>query len=98
MSNPHPIQIEGGHTMDTLRTPAEAIQRVLCDRVIEACAVTMFQKLDAPVDVIVDRLAAYTFAQLVQIEGKDAAARMLRDIAQQIEDGALDASERGKGN
>ena len=84
--------------METPRTPAEAMQRVLCDRLIESCAGTMFQKLDAPVEVIVDRLAAYTFSQLIQISGKDGAARMLRDIAQQIEDGALDACERGKGN
>lgn len=84
--------------MEIPRTPAEAMQRVLCDRLIEACAVTMFQKLDAPVEVIVDRLTAYTIGQLMQIEGKDGAARMLRDIAQQIEDGALDACERGKAN
>lgn len=84
--------------MDRPKTPAEAMQRVLCDRLIESCAVTMFQKLDAPVEVIIDRLAAYTFAQLVQIEGRDGAACVLRDLAQQVEDGALDACERGKGN
>lgn len=84
--------------MEIPRSPAEAMQRVLCDRLIEACAVTMFQKLDAPVEVIVDRLTAYSIGQLMQIEGKEGAAHMLRDIAQQIEDGALDANERGPGN
>jgi|GEM_PF-2967327 len=84
--------------MERPRTPAEAMQRILCDRLIESCAVTMFQKLDAPVEIIIDRLAAYTFAQLVQIEGRDDAARILRDLAQQIEDGALDTYERGEGN
>lgn len=84
--------------MDRPKPPAEAMQRILCDRLIESCAVTMFQKLDAPVEVIIDRLAAYTFAQLVQIEGKEGAARILRDLAQQVEEGALDAYERGKGN
>lgn len=84
--------------MERPRTPAEAMQRILCDRLIESCAVTMFQKLDAPVEVIVDRFTAYSIAQLMQVEGKDGAARMLRDIAQQIEDGALDANERGPEN
>ncbi|MDK1385116.1 hypothetical protein QN224_06810 [Sinorhizobium sp. 8-89] len=84
--------------MERPRTPADAMQRVLCDKLIESCAATMFQKLDAPVEVIVDRFVAYTFAQLVQIEGRVGAARMLRDLAQQIEDGALDAYERGEGN
>ncbi|MDW9618315.1 hypothetical protein [Sinorhizobium meliloti] len=84
--------------METPRTPAEAMQRILCDRLIESCAVTMFQKLNAPVEVIIDRFTAYSIAQLMQIEGKGGAARMLRDIAQQIEEGALDANERGPGN
>jgi hypothetical protein len=85
-------------TMEPPKTPAEAVQRVLCDRLIESCAVSMFQKLDAPVEVIIDRLTAYAVGALTQVEGKDGAARMLRDIAQQIEDGALDACKRGKGN
>ncbi len=84
--------------MEQPRTPAEAVQRVLCDRLIESCAVTMFQKLDAPVEVIIDRLTAYTIGALTQVEGKDGAARTLRDIAQQIEDGTLSACERGKAN
>lgn len=84
--------------MERPRTPPEAMQRVLCDRLIEACAETMFDEVRAPVEVIVDRLATYTVAQLVQLEGKESAARILRQIVKQIEDGAFDACERRSGN
>ncbi|MDE3766144.1 MULTISPECIES: hypothetical protein [Sinorhizobium] len=84
--------------METPRTPAEAMQHILCDRLIEACAETMFDEVRAPVEVVIQRLAAYTLAQLIKIEGRNGAAHILRDIAQQVEDGALNAYERGKGN
>lgn len=84
--------------MKMSKTHADAMQRVLCDRLIEACAETMFDEVRAPVEVVIQRLAAYTFAQLIKIEGRNGAAHILRDIAQQVEDGALNAYERGKGN
>lgn len=84
--------------METPRTPAEAMHRILCDRLIEACAETMFDEVRAPVEVVIQRLAAYTLAQLIKIEGRSGAAHILRDIAQQVENGALNAYERGKGN
>ncbi|MER9217817.1 hypothetical protein NKI48_02625 [Mesorhizobium sp. M0644] len=80
--------------MEPPKTSAEAAQKALCDRLVEACAETMFNQIGAPVEMIVDRLVTYCVGQMVTVVGKDGAVRILRHVIQQVEDGVFDASER----
>ena len=65
-------------------------QKAYCDLVVSRAAELMEVDVDAPVQMIVDRLLTYVAAQIVVRCGRDEASNMLRFAAGRIDSGAFD--------
>jgi hypothetical protein len=73
-------------------TRTDATRRA-CDEIVARAVDTMTTETEADIGMALDRLLTYAAAQAVLLEGRAPAGALFRNIAAQIEEGALSRVE-----
>lgn len=75
-------------------TDAEELAQIdlkeACDLIVVRAVELMVLRLGTPMPMMLDRILSYAAAQTCSIDGKPAAARMFRSLADNIEAGRFD--------
>lgn len=74
----------------TIEGEQEAQRRNVCDEVIGRATKIMVEEVGASIEMMLDRLFTYAAAQSFHTQGKANTVRAMREMAKNIEDGALD--------
>ena len=74
----------------TIEGEQEEQRKAVCDEIIHRAASMMVDEVGASIPMMLDRLFTFATAQAYLIEGKKGAAAILREMAGNIDKGALD--------
>lgn len=74
----------------TIEGEQEEQRKLVCDEVIGRAANIMIDEVGASIEMMLDRMFTYAAAQSFVTQGKANTVRAMREMAKNIENGALD--------
>lgn len=74
----------------TIEGEQEEQRKAICDEIIARAANIMVGEVGASIEMMLDRMFTYASAQSFQSHGKASTVRAMREMATNIEQGALD--------
>ncbi|KAB2705055.1 MULTISPECIES: hypothetical protein [Brucella] len=82
----------------TIEGEQEEQRKAVCDEIIHRAASMMVDEVGASIPMMLDRVFTFATAQAYIIQGKEGAAAILREMASNIDKGALDFLKLDEGS
>lgn len=82
----------------TIECEQEEKRKIVCDEIIHRAANLMVGEVEASVEMMLDRMFTFAAAQSYQRNGKTATVKIMREMARNIENGALDLLKLNEGS